>query len=521
MNPRIHGFSNANPPAGVFSRNDLHSDTILGCDVVIVGSGAGGATAAAELAEAGFDVVVVEEGGYHGTQDFNANAAQMVRKMYRDGGASAALGRPPILFQEGRTVGGSSVVNGGMSWRTPERILDSWRSEHGLAGISAATMEPYFERVERRIHVAYQDPESIGVDSALLKRGADRKKWRYDHNLRNQLHCAGSNNCAFGCPTGAKQSTLVTYIPRALHFGARIYSNIKVDRVTRDGKRATGIEGRVLDATGEPGHKFVVRAKVVIVACGSIQTPALLARSGFRSPSGQLGHNLSMHPNIKVVAIFDEDVRGWEGVHQAYQVREHEKEGIVTMAAVNVPPGVLAMSLHHHGSALGELMQDYKRAVVAGLLCEDTTRGRVRIGPGGTPVAFYDLSDFDLERIKRGAKLLCDMLFEAGARKIILPFGGMGDLHGPDETSKILREHIPRSAMEILTVHVMGTARMGGNRSDSVCDEFGNVYDTEGLVICDASLFPSAVGVNPAETIQTISTRNAAHIIENRGRYLA
>jgi choline dehydrogenase-like flavoprotein len=520
LNPALHGFSHEHRPPGVFSRDDVYGDTVLGCDVVIVGSGAGGATAAAELAEAGFDVVVVEEGSYYGTRDFNARAFEMIRRMYRDGGASAALGSPPILFQEGRTVGGSSVVNGGMSWRTPERILDRWAADHGLHGLRPAAFEPYFERVERRIHVAYQDPETIGRDAEKIKAGCDAKGWKYVHNLRNQLHCAGSNNCAFGCPTGAKQSTLVTYLPRALHFGARIYSDIKVERITMHGKRATGIEGYVVNRNGRRGHRVAIRARVVMVACGAIQTPALLRRSGLRSPSGQLGRNLSMHPNIKVVALFDEPIRGWEGVHQAYQVREFADEGIVTMAAVNVPPSILAMSLHHYGDQLGRLMAEYENAVVAGLLCEDSSTGRVRTGPGGTPVAFYDIAQADLERIKRGTVLLCELLFAAGARQIVLPFAGVDDVRSVDEARKLLEMRIPRGDIEIVTVHVMGTARMGASRADSVTDEFGRVHDAERLFVSDASLFPSAIGVNPAETIQAISTRNAAHIIENRGTYI-
>jgi choline dehydrogenase-like flavoprotein len=517
----LHGYSHASPPPGVFSRNDLPASTVLGCDVVIVGSGAGGATAAAELAEAGFDVVVLEEGSYHGTQDFTTRATAMIRRMYRDAGASAAIGTPPILFQEGRTVGGSSVVNGAMSWRTPEHVLARWFAEDKLPGLDPKSMEPFFERVERRIHVAHNDPEVIGRDNQLLKEGADAKGWRVVPNLRNQLHCAGSNNCAFGCPTGAKQSTLVTYIPRALHFGARIYSNIRVDRITWAGKRATGIEGHVVLADGSRGPRVAVRAKLTIVACGSIQTPALLARSKFRSPSGELGKNLAMHPNVKVVAIFDEDVRGWEGVHQAYQVREFKNDGIVTMAAVNVPPSILALTLPHYGAALGELMADYKRAVVAGLVCEDTARGRVRIAPGGKPVAFYNIADVDIERIKRGTALLCELLFAAGARRIILPFSGVADLCSADETSRIFETRIAKSGIEVVTVHLMGTARMGGDRTAAVTDGFGRVYDADRLFVCDASLFPSPTGVNPAETIQALSTRNAAHIIENRGRYLA
>lgn len=517
--PRIHGYTHARRPPGVFGREDFYGDTVLGCDVVVVGSGAGGATAAAELAEAGFDVIVLEEGSYYGTGDFTPNALDMIRKMYRDGGASAAIGRPPILFQEGRTVGGSAVVNGGMSWRTPPRVLDHWRREFGLDGVSPAALEPYFERVERRIHVAYQDPETIGRDNQLLKQGADKLGWRIEPNLRNQLHCAGSNNCAFGCPTGAKQSTLVTYIPRALHFGARVYSNVRVDRIAHRGKRATGVVGHVVRENGTRGFRVVVRAKLVIAACGSIHTPALLARSGVRSPSGQLGRNLSMHPNVKVVALFDEEVRGWEGVHQAYQIREFAPYGIQTLAAVNVPPSILAMGMHGYGAELGDIMRDYKRCVVAGLLCEDSRYGHVKV-VAGRPVAFYDLAPADFDRIKMGAARLCELLFEVGAHTIYTPFSGMEVLRSSDDARRIESAPIPRERTEVVTVHMMGTARMGARRSAAVTDEFGRVYDTEGLFVCDASLFPSAVGVNPCETIQTLSTRNAAHIIENRGRYL-
>src|SRR3954468_21866002 len=168
----------------------------------------------------------------------------MVRQLYRDGGASLAIGNPPVMYQEGRAVGGSTVINGGMSWRTPDKILHRSESELGLAGI-ARDLEPYFERVERRIHVAGMDTEAIGMDNQLLKRGADAMGWNVIGNLRNQAHCAGSNRCAFGCPTGAKQTALVSYIPRALHYGARVFADARVDHITRHGKRATGVVGTV------------------------------------------------------------------------------------------------------------------------------------------------------------------------------------------------------------------------------------------------------------------------------------
>src|SRR3569623_927624 len=362
-------------PGNVFTRHDLHGDTVRDCDGVIVGSGAGGAPMAAELAEAGFDVVVLEEGSYYQPRDFTANTSQMVRQLYRDGGASMAIGNPPIMFQEGRAVGGSTVIYGGMSWRTPEKILTRWQRE-GL-DISAMAMEPYFERVERRIHVAGMDEDAIGNDNKLLKKGADAKGWKIIGNLRNQAHCVGSNRCAFGCPTGAKQSALVSYIPRALHSGARVYADVKVARIPRHGKRATGVMGRS-------------------------------------------GHNLAMHPNGKGVAIYDEPVTGWKGAHQAFQVREFEEQGLL-FAAVNMPPSVLAMSFPQRGRALGELMAQYDRMVLAGMLCEDTATGRVRT-IDGRPQAFYQLAEADAANLQRGVSLLSELLFASGAKRILLPF---------------------------------------------------------------------------------------------------
>jgi len=504
-------------PAGVFTRHDIHGDAVLDADIVIIGSGAGGATMAAELAEAGFEVIVLEEGSYYGTRDFTANSSAMIRQLYRDGGATMALGRPPILYQEGRAVGGSTVVNGGMSWRTPEKILERWQAM-GL-DTSPKEMEPYFARVEKRIHVAPMDAEAIGNDNKLLKKGADAKGWEIIGNLRNQAHCVGSNRCAFGCPTGAKQSALVSYVPRALHYGARVYADVKVERVTRHGKRATGVIGHVRHPDGRRGHNIAVRAKLVVAACGAIHTPALLVRSGFRSPSGRIGHNLSMHPNVKVIAIMDSQVTGWKGAHQAYQVREFQDQGLV-FASINLPPSLMAMSLPHRGRALGDLMAQYDHLMLAGMLCEDTATGRVRT-IDGKPQAFYQLNDHDAANLQRGVSLLSELLFAAGATRIMLPFHGAADLCSPDDARRLLDQRIPAGGWEVLTVHMMGTAAMGTDRLTAVTDQFGQVYDADRLIVADASLFPTPIGVNPMETIMALATRCAAHVIDNAGRLLS
>jgi choline dehydrogenase-like flavoprotein len=505
-------------PAGLTRESEVDADLRVECGVVIVGSGAGGATMAAELADAGVDVVVVEEGGYHPTESFTAEAGRALRTLYRDGGIGLALGRPPVLFSEGRCVGGSTVVNGGMSWRTPGRVLQRWATEEGVAAIGEQDMEPHFAKVESRISVAHQDPETIGNDMRLLKAGATAKSWKIIPNLRNQLHCAGTNNCTNGCPTGAKRSMLVTNLPRALARGARIYADCRVERITRSGGTVTGIEGRFVRPGGHRGPRLTVRSRVVVAAGGAVQTPALLARSGLRSRSGLLGRNLTLHPNAKVIAFFDEEVAGWHGVHQAYQVREFIDDGIL-LTAVNLAPSLIALGLPSHGPDLGRVMGDYNHMITAGCLIEDTGSGRVRNVPGLGPQVFYQLTDHDAERVVRGIALTAELMFAAGARRILLPFDGAPEVRDLAGLQDLLARPVPKKSIELFTVHLMGSARMSGDPRRGVVDSFGACHGVPGLFVADASLFPTPIGVNPMETIMALVTRNAQQLIEQRGRH--
>jgi choline dehydrogenase-like flavoprotein len=508
----------ASAPAGLTQQNDVTGNLHVDCGVAIVGSGAGGATVAAELADAGIDVVVIEEGGYHPTESFTADSNRALRTLYRDGGGELALGRPSVLFAEGRCVGGSTVVNGGMAWRTPPQVLHRWATEEGVTAISEEDMDPYFARAEFRLSVALQDPETVGRDSELLKKGADAQGWQIIPNRRNQLHCAGTNNCTNGCPTGAKRSMLVTHVPWALARGARLFADCRVDRITRDGRKITGVSGRFVRPGGRPGPRLTVHSRAVIVSGGAIQTPALLMRSGFRSASGQLGRGLSLHPNAMVVGFFDEDVTGWHGVHQAFQIREFSDDGIL-ITAVNLPPSVLAAGVRAYGRELGELMAAYNRIVTAGCLVEDTGTGRVRYIPGLGPQAFYQITDADAARVVRGVRLTAQAMFAAGARRLLLPFDGAPDVHDPGELEALLARPVPKRSMELFTVHLMGTARMSEDPRRGVVDSFGAFHGVPGLFVTDASLFPGPIGINPMETIIALALRNARRLIEQRSRH--
>jgi choline dehydrogenase-like flavoprotein len=505
---------------GLTTQDAIGGELALECGAVVVGSGAGGATVAAELAEAGVDVIMLEEGGYHPTESFTAGTGRALRTLYRDGGGGMAIGRPSVLYAEGRCVGGSTVVNGGMSWRTPARVLQRWAEQEGLRAIGERDLAPYFEAIESRLSVGPQDPETVGRDSELFRDAARARGWAVVANRRNQRHCAGTNNCSSGCPTGAKQSMLVTSVPRALAAGARLFADVRVDRVVlgRGARTAVGVTGHVVRPGGRRGPGLTVRARAVVVAGGAIQTPALLARSGLGFAAGQLGRNLSVHPNAVVTAFLDEEVAGWQGVHQAFQVREFTREGLL-LSATNLTPSMLAGILPAYGAELGALMADYNRVVTAGPLVSDTGTGRVRYLPGFGPQVFYQLTERDAARVVRGVELTARALFTAGARRVLLPFEGAPMVHSPGELGRLLARPVPRRALQLFSIHLMGTARMSADPRRGVTGSFGEFHGVPGLVVADASLFPGPVGINPMETVIALAMRNARRLLDRRDAY--
>lgn len=490
------------PAGGIRPAGELATDAEF--DVVVIGSGAGGAVVAAELAEAGLAVAVLEEGEHHATGEFTSRTLDMLRMLYRDGGAATTLGRAPIQFSEGRCVGGSTVVNGGMAFRAPERVIERWASATGLPGLD---LEDQYSRVERFLSVRPPDPDSIGRDQELLKAGAERLGWRVIECRRAHVHCGGCNVCVWGCPTGAKQSALVSYLPRAMSFGAVVYTGCRADRVLMNGKRAVGVCASV------EGHPVTVRARRVVLAAGAVQTPALLQRSRIASPSHQVGRNLTLHPGAAVTAVFEETVNGWAGAHESYQVREFESEGII-LAAVNLPPSLVTRTLHLHGPELDDAMVEYPRMVTAGVLVEDSGAGRVRAVGRRDVAVTYPVSPLDSERVVRAVTLLGEALFASGAQRLHLPIDGVQPVVAVDELRRLTDAPIAPARLELSTVHLMGTARLGADPVTSVCDPYGAVRDTEQLFVADASLFPGPVGVNPQLTVMALATRAAERIID-------
>ncbi len=477
-------------------------------EIAVIGTGAGGAVVGAELAEAGRDVLFIEEGGYHPTSSFNPYLTESLPRLFRDAGGTIIVGRPPIPYAEGRCVGGGTVVNGGMAWRPPEQVLAQWERLTRQPDLGPKAMEPLFDRVEERIHAKPQHPSSIGEDSRLLEQGARRLGWRYEPNRRAQDRCVGSNQCLTGCPTGAKQSTLVSYLPRAFSRGARCLTEVRIRELWIENGRCVGAIGRAINPrTREEDVEVRVRAKAVVVACGAIQTPFLLLRHRLGRPSGQLGKNFLCHPNTKVVAIYPRNIYAWQGVSQGGQIREFREQGIL-MAENAVPPGTAAAQIPFLGDEALELMRSYNAMAMTGVLVEDSHAGRVS-RRFGVPMAKYTITRYDHERFLTGVRHLATLHFEMGAEKVILPFSNFHLAKSVDDLREIERTQRSRSTIELFTVHMMGTCRMGSRSSHSVVDLSGEVWDLPGCYVADASLFPTAVGVNPQVAIMALATRVA------------
>ncbi len=458
----------------------------LNADVCVIGAGAGGAVVAAELAEGGADVVVLEQGPEHDPNRFSARPPEMLARLYRDGGQTVTLGNPPIGLPLGRGLGGTTLVNSGTCFRTPPRVLERWRAEFGLE-LDEAGMRPFFERVETALSVAEVTPELAGLNAAVARRGAERLGWSHGYLRRNAKGCVGSGVCAFGCPTGAKQHTAITYLPRARAAGARILTGADVRRVLIRAGRAVGVQAR---------SGLEVRAPAVVVAAGTIHTPLLLQRSGLGGESGQLGRNLSLHPATAAFARMDHLVEMARGVPQSFYVDEFVGEGMI-FEGVAGPPAYAALALPLSGPRHAAAMASYRRLAQFGLMVSDSSRGRVHT-LAGRPVIRYDLCSADLARFRSGLARLEQLFWAAGAVEVFLPL-----------PVGVRPENARRRDLKLMGFHPLGTARADAHPARGVLDGDLQVHGCAGVYVADGSAVPSPPGVNPQLTIMALATRLA------------
>ncbi len=481
----------------------LDGDVAVDVDVVVIGTGAGGAVVARELAEAGVAVMMLEEGAYVDRSEFTGRPLEMQKKLYRASGATFTVGNVPITIPLGKTVGGSTTVNSGTCYRAPDRVLEHWVRDLGLTELTPDGLAPYFDRVEAVLGVAPVKPQYLGGCARVIARGADALGIKRHQPLkRNAPDCDGQGVCCFGCPTDAKRSMNVSYVPLALKAGAELYTNVRATRVIVEHGHAVGVVSKT-----KAGRTVTVRARAVIVACGSLITPPFLMRNGLGNASGELGKNLSVHPATGLLAVLDEKVENWKGVPQGYAIEEYAEEGLMFEGAA-LPLDFSVGLMPHIGPELVELAEGFDRVASFGLMVEDTSRGRVRL-VGDQPVITYNLNNADLGRMKRGIDILARVFLAGGARRVLLPVHGFNEIHGEADLARFRATTLRPHDLEVSAYHPLGTARMGADPSKSVVDAEHQVHATPGLYVVDGASVPSSLGVNPQVTIMALATRAA------------
>lgn len=479
-------------------------------DVCVVGSGAAGAVVAKELSESGLSVCVLEEGGYYRPDEYGRfSVAESSRRLLRGGAGTLAFGvggSPTVQIWTGRTVGGGSVLTGGVCFRVPDHVLETWSAD-GLTEFSPKRMEPLFERVEREINVS-TTPETLRSGSTELFVEGARKMGVAIHSMRrNTKDCQGAGRCTLGCPNEAKRSVDITYLRKATAHGTTIYSDCIVERILVRGSRAVGVTGRVLGGErGTRGPRFTVHARTVVVAAGALHTPLLLRASGLRARG--IGRNLSLHPSFGVGAISPRRIDGWRGAQQSV-FSDHLKSEGITLLSVFAGVNVLASRMPGVGEAHLEYVRKLPQVALFGGIVHDTGRGVVRRGFGREPIVTYRMSERDRATFARGFAFVGEMALEGGATEVILPISGLPPIRGVKELRELALHPPPATRFQAVSFHPLGTARMGHSRHLDVVRPTGESHEVDGLYVADGSIFRTPVGVNAQVPIMAVATQIA------------
>jgi choline dehydrogenase-like flavoprotein len=486
------------------------TDLDLDADVVVVGTGAGGAVVASELAEAGCAVVLLEEGPHVTRSAFNGRPSEMMRKLYRRGGVTITLGNTVIPVPVGRAVGGTTTVNAGTCLRVPERVLAGWRDELGLHEFTSEHLDAHYRKVEAVLGVAPSSPAAIGTPGKVIARGCEKLGWSHRPLPRNAPECDGQGLCCFGCPTDAKRSTNVSFVPRALQRGAELWTGVTVERVLLHGETATGVAGF---ATASDGRtvRVTVRAQAVVLACGALHTPNLLLRQGLCNASDQLGRNLSIHPAAAALALYREPIDSLRSVPQGYAVDQFHEDGILFEGAT-APLDVTAATHTGYGPGFVATMEQFDRCLMFGFMISDQSRGRVRPGPSGEPLIAYVVGESDRAKIQRATGLLARLLFASGAEEVHLGVQGWPRLLGLSDVAAFERARPAVHHFDLTAWHPLGTARMAADPLRSVVGPTWETHDVHNLWICDGSSVPPGLGVNPQLTIMALAARAAGFV---------
>jgi choline dehydrogenase-like flavoprotein len=482
------------PPLRMLNRDELRKAQP---DAIVIGSGAGGAFSGRELARAGLDVLILEEGErWDAARMRSAHPIERFAGLYRDAGSTIAAGVPPIALPVGRAVGGTTVLNSGTCFRPPDSVIAEWSTDHGLDGdLIGVDYGLILDDVEETIGVAPVPLGVMGRNGRLALAGAEALGLRSGPLRRNATGCRGSCQCAIGCPNNAKGGVHVNALPQACDAGAAIASGVRVERLLVERGRAVGVRCRLAD-----GERVELRAPRIVVAAGTTETPPLLRRSGLASHP-RLGRGMSIHPALSVTGRFAEPVVAWEGVMQSAGVEEfHEREGIL-LEATSTPPGMGSMVLPGVGAELLGRLEDAEHLASLGAMIADEPSGAV-LG-SSRPLLGYRVSRRDAGRLVAAAGHSARILLAAGAIEVELGGGTRPVRSEAGVAAAVASLDVRR--MHIAAFHPTGTAAAGSDAARHPVAPDGTLRGVRGVWVSDGAIVPSCPTVNPQVSIMSLA----------------
>ncbi len=500
----------------IHSREEIKEDVRLSTEVVVIGSGAGGATIAKELSSEGRKVVVLEVGKHFTRDDFNLSMDEAYTKMYWYGGQLITMGSPTVILPQGKTVGGTTTINSGTCFRMPHRVLKRWHLDFGLWDITEEEMDLFYSAVEEYMFVQKGDTEVMGKVALMVLEEAQKLGLSAGIIARDAKDCEGYGVCCFGCPSDAKQSANISYIPDAVKSGCEVYTRCRADEIIVRGGKATGVRGHFLDPDKDiPGPSIEVEAEVVVLAAGALHTPRMLLVQRLCNSSGQVGKNLTLHPSTGVVALMDEKLDNPKGIPQAVYIDEFASEGVMLEGAT-MPPLGMAMGFPYKGKRHAELMWKYPyMGVFGGMVAEHSSHGSVkphRLDPQ-RPFLHYNITGDDRGKLNFITEMLAEIWFSLGAKTLFTQSMSFPEIRNPRDLRRFKKANVkPSDYLGITAYHALGTCRMGSDPENSVVKHTGETWDVDNLFLCDGSMVPTSLGVNPQMTVFALAMRCAGFI---------
>ena len=489
--------------------------TSMRADVVIVGTGPGGAAAGRVLAEAGLRVVMLEEGPAR--PRFRPNLANVNRYHMQEGGAMIARGSQLMPIAAGRGVGGGSLVNSALSFRTPDSVLEGWTTLLEDDRYGPQAMRPVFDELGTLLEIGLTPPDIAGENNLLICRGVEKLGLRGGLAPRNAPRCVGCGFCNYGCPVGGKASVDTNLIPMALGHDATVQADTVVDRILLDASdtHVRGVSGRVLDPdTREEVGRIEVLADTVFVCAGGIGTPRLLHHAGLAARLGPaVGRGLHVHPGNVVLGECAHDVHMWSGATQGAWFESDDLPGVLPHTAT-LPPGALLLLFGRVGLRAKADLARMRKMAGCIVMVSDKGEGRISARSDGNADITYDFAPDDIQRIKDGMVLAGRVLLAGGAQKLLAPVHGLGQHRTIESFEAALATRTIRD-FTLYAAHPMSSCRMGRDPATSVIGKTGETHRISGLYLSDSSIFPTSLGVNPQYTTMTMSTVIARHFVES------